>query len=466
MQNEITLLNKKIKEKSDNIKHKQKKTENVCCLLFSFFLLSIYFSVFFYLSNIQFFLFVTFVFLQLLFLLFFLVSSFIYKRIFKSCSFEYFSISTQNQILSSADLILNYFEISKYQNDVGRKSKEQKAKIILEKISCVKKDRSAHLVYTTIIIFALIVLYSFNFKKIQLLNYEKEYYIEKFKDTTIILGVKNFKKAKYFVDFTEEKDYVSDSFCICKFENVVNNFSFHLCSGIRKSQKMKMCVFNNPKLTNVCTKAFFPKYTHFTDTTFFNTKKIVVPQGTKLSVSCETVFSDSVFYFDSIKNKCYKKNNYDSLVVYALDSSYFSILLCKNNLLLKASDLIILSKPDEQPKIDFFIDTSNLYKDKVVDFDITIYDDYGFSKLLFISESDYISDTLLISVSELPKSQNFISSYRLPEIKSNTYKFSFILYDNNTFKPNFYQTENKRGCHIQAIIKQGGGTGILFYGKL
>jgi hypothetical protein len=204
---------------------------------------------------------------------------------------------------------------------------------------------------------------------------------------------------------------------------VSNNFESRevfLQAGPFQSQPVTISVLQQPKVKSLTTKIEYPAYTNFDPKVNNNTLDLTVPEGSEIAwlLENEKGTESKINNLELIDNQHIAKN---SLTYSVVSTNTYSFLSDTSKYALKVI-------PDQYPKISVQLVADSLYKNTFY-LEGQIEDDYGFTKLLVITENDNgeILSALPLKLNTL-KSQSFVSV--IDELE-NVKKVYAKVYDND-----------------------------------
>lgn len=356
---------------------------------------------------------------------------------------EYIKI-VQSNCSEINDSIVNIFELKEIKNDTDliTTSIEQKSKIILsynyqDKVISSIKVRLKFIILIIILAISCYLLQS-NLNRIIHYNRTQDYSIIITSDSKILFG------QDLTIDFIINGDYIPDKiylvtnnskYLVSKqsnitysytFRNIFSSFSFKILIDNYLSDSFYVQVLNKPIFHSVKIDISYPKYTLFNNQQFNYFADINVPQGTIIKYEVISDYTDTVFY--NTKNESY----YFSLI----DNSFsfqktvkanidFEVVLANKHLSECVANNKITVIPDEYPTIS----VGQFINDTTIVFNGVINDDYGFRKLLFVSNID----TIELTIDKQKQTQKFSYIAKLPNktVNNNMFTYYFEVFDND-----------------------------------
>jgi len=224
-----------------------------------------------------------------------------------------------------------------------------------------------------------------------------------------------------------------------KFNNLNNDIFFRFEYEKFASQFYKITILEKPFLKSFSVRLEKPAYTSLKSEELDNVTEFVVPEGTHVYFSFNSVQTDSIFINegDSILNNnlAFKteKNSFEFHKSYIANRK---ITVSLKNEFFYLEDYLKFSLSvikDQFPSIfvkkaSDSIDFTKFY------FVGDIADDYGFSKLLFVIKSNNVIDTTIpLNISSNLSSQQFYFAYDFAELKNinQSFDYYFVVSDND-----------------------------------
>ncbi|MCF8361836.1 MAG: hypothetical protein K9G70_04350 [Prolixibacteraceae bacterium] len=216
------------------------------------------------------------------------------------------------------------------------------------------------------------------------------------------------------------------------FTNVNNSINFRINIDDYYSDHYKLTVQPKPILTSFTITVDKPSYTDISDEDYNNLTEVVVPTGSECTFTFNTVDTDSLYIQrDSINNPLYYNEEY-SFIAY----KNTEILLSLYNEYYLANEVLKINVEtisDQYPSINVnqmidSVDFTNVY------FKGLINDDYGFSKLRFITEvGGKVDSTYELSIHKNITQQNFFYGYDFQNYaeKADKINYYFEVSDND-----------------------------------
>jgi hypothetical protein len=216
------------------------------------------------------------------------------------------------------------------------------------------------------------------------------------------------------------------------FTNVNNSIYFKFNIDKYFSENYQLTVQPKPILTSFSVEVDKPNYTGISDDQYNNLTQIVVPNGSECIFTFNTVDTDSLYIQnDSIlsvlpsNQKFNLTANKNSEIILSLKNQYYN-----TKEILKIN---IETISDQYPSINVnqiidSIDYTNIYFKGLID------DDYGFSKLRFLTEiRDKIDSTYELSIHKNITQQNFFYGYNFKNYseKADKINYYFEISDND-----------------------------------
>jgi hypothetical protein len=240
--------------------------------------------------------------------------------------------------------------------------------------------------------------------------------------SAIIKGLKEGDDVKLLISgktFQLKND--SANYFSYKFNNVNNDVFFQFVINKNSSQLYKIEILEKPVLTKFSVKLVKPGYTGANAEEIDNNTEFRVPVGTMITVTFNTINTDSVFYGnDSISSSLPKSGKNEFLLKEQLLTNQSNSLHLKNNNFylpdyLKLSFTII---PDEFPTINVVKIVDSLTFTRIY-FKGKIMDDYGFKELFFkIKINDKADSSFTIDISKNSSNQDFFYAFDFEKYKS------------------------------------------------
>jgi len=235
--------------------------------------------------------------------------------------------------------------------------------------------------------------------------------------------------------FRMDKSGNSNNFTF-EFSNVVNTFTFYFKSGQTVSEKFSIQLINIPQISQYSIIVTPPAYTGEVTFDVKNSNDIVVPEGSLISYTVDTKFSDSLqFILDSTTHRFQStKNETFQLSYKAVESGTFEIVGYNSdfgsNMVLQGQVTVI---PDLFPSIDVS-NTSDSLVSGAYFFSGNISDDYGFSSLYFVYTINKEEFKLPVSFVASSQNQLFYHYFNFNELQLKAgveVSYYFVVYDND-----------------------------------
>ncbi len=218
------------------------------------------------------------------------------------------------------------------------------------------------------------------------------------------------------------------------FKHVNSNFSFSIRNSYFSSHYFNVKTFNSPVVIGYSADISYPGYIQKENLHIDNFSDLVIPYGSTVDfeLKCNGV-DEAVFLLDSNRLDMHKQDNSFLLSYKVMQSGQFSFLLKNKNLEKSFLDRTLLKCiSDLYPEIIVEQDTNPNNYD-ILYFKGLIRDDYGFTALEFIDESNP-DDTILLQINKNDNSQNFYFEYQFSAssgIKNKIVKYYFEVTDND-----------------------------------
>lgn len=341
------------------------------------------------------------------------------------------------------DLIINIFELKSSSNsELAKSSIEQKSKHILSYNYINNIIKTLHLNYKYPIIILVLFITSFflrpNIYRIIFYDVAPDYSISINSNLQVLSG--NDVKVDFTVtgDIIPDKIYITDGnfkYLVSKvsntnytytFRNIYNSFSFNISIDNYNSDCYLVNVYNKPILQHVAVDIIYPKYTLLSNKRLNYFSDVNVPQGTIIKYDVISNYTDTVI-FNTVDKTDYFLSLENSFIFQQTlkENSDYEIVLANNFI----SECVAKNKisviPDEYPTIS----VGQYIQDSIIIFNGIIDDDYGFSKLLFVSNID----TVDLKIEKRKNNQKFSYIAHLPNRTNdnNIFTYYFEIFDND-----------------------------------
>ncbi|MBP7507060.1 MAG: hypothetical protein KA807_04510 [Prolixibacteraceae bacterium] len=222
-----------------------------------------------------------------------------------------------------------------------------------------------------------------------------------------------------------------------KLSNVNNDIKFNFLVENYYTKEYFLDVLEKPGISEFKIKLLKPDYTLMKDEEFQNLTEVIIPAGTEIIFEFNTYETDSLFVhgIDNFNKKVerYKKNTFTFKNSFTKDSKFYLSLKNSGFLLEEFLYFNIKVINDDYPLISVssIIDSIDFTK---VYFKGNVSDDYGFSRLNFVTKiSDKIDTIQELNISKNQNEQSFYFGYDFNRYKSIDKKieYYFEIFDND-----------------------------------
>lgn len=236
-----------------------------------------------------------------------------------------------------------------------------------------------------------------------------------------------------------ENTYKLDKEDISTFEynllNIQNSDELYFSGGDFNSETYKLNVLKKPSILSYTVDLIYPAYLRRGNESVQNIGDLSVPIGTKLVWKIKSIHANNLLFLIDGKSKTLpSENNYFQFEYRALKSiNYFLSPKHPENLKVDTLSYQLDVIPDQFPGIQLE-QTNDSLSNKTFYFNGQISDDYGFSKLMFVSFNKNTNERKAVHVPiELNNnSQRFFYLWKVNEIQlGQEIEYYFEVYDND-----------------------------------